>query len=172
MVFIVLGIFILALVTYFLFAPLFIEIDSTQGLMRLRFHRLAAASLTVENDSLWLCIYVTFWRKDMDLLETVFSPKAKTAKPKKKARKLKSKATEPGRIFRKAWGILNSFQIQECLVRLNTGNAASNGMLYPAFYLLGKITGRDILITFHEEEVIILKIRNNMARMLWAYIKS
>lgn len=162
---------------YVLFAPVFIEIDSTRDLYRVRFHRLASVSVTIHQLSILLHLRIAGWQKQINLMEP--GRKAKKAKSEKKNRKKagnKSVRRKPPfsakTMMRKMWGVMKSFQIRRCNVIIDTGNYPLNGFLYSWFYLLSQRTGTTLMIGFQGETIVILIVRNTLARMLWAFIRS
>ena len=69
-------------------------------------------------------------------------------------------------------GILKSFRIRKFLISVDTDNMQVNGIMYPICLLAQNISGRQIGINFVGENIIILKIENNIARIVWAFIKK
>ena len=61
---------------------------------------------------------------------------------------------------------------QELVLHLDTGDQPTNGLLYPVAAWLRHRTGHDIRIGFAGEHTLVLRIRNNLARMLWAYMRA
>ena len=55
---------------------------------------------------------------------------------------------------------------------MDTDNMQVNGIMYPICLLAQNISGRQIGINFVGENIIILKIENNIARIVWAFIKK
>jgi hypothetical protein len=165
---------VLTILLYLLFAPFYLEIDSEEGLFQVRLHRLAKANITLSNDGLMAEVAVFKWQKRLDLL----APKATkepevlaTEQPKKKP---KSASMKMGgkKVLKKIWAVVQSFKITKCFITFDMDDVVANGQWYGAFWLFSQITGKTILINFEGNEVVILKIENNIARMLWAYLKT
>jgi hypothetical protein len=146
---------------YLLFASLFIEINSTAGLYRIRFYGLASGRLYLADSSLIADLKIALWHKKIDL----FALKKKEKKKEKKTKKRKIK-------FRKILGVIKSFKINTFRLLIDSGNARTNGILFPFFYLLSRLSGKTFEINFTDENEISLEIENNIARMLWAYFNS
>jgi hypothetical protein len=159
------------LIIYFLFAPIYIEMNSTAGLFRVRFHRIASSNFLIRNDSLFLNLKIGWWNKEFDLLKG----KEKADRVKKITEVQKARRKKSIR-FPSAWkkikGIVRSFRIRECYITIDTGDMPLNGILYPWFYLFSKRIRKIVMINFQGENTVILQINNSLARMLWAYIKS
>jgi len=166
----IIGLLILFIIAYLLFAPFFLEIDSTTGLCRVRLHRLASAQLVLHDRSLFMKLKVAWWQKELDLLaprkEKSPSTEAVIRTEKKK------KQFQINKMLRKMKSVLKSFRIDKCYLTFDTGNMPLNGILYPSLYLLSQRTNKTVMINFWEENEIILQIENSVARMLWAYIRS
>jgi hypothetical protein len=157
---------ILLVLVYFLFAPIIIEIDTDHAMYRLRFHRLASARLFM-SDSLMLRLEIGRWMKQFDLLRR----KEKKITPQR-IQNTSGKHFHFRKIVKKISAILQSFRLTKCIIRIDTGDFPLNGILYPWFFLLSQKTGKLVMINFENDNRIVLEIRNSVARMLWAYIKS
>ncbi len=83
-----------------------------------------------------------------------------------------SAVPDPGKIIRKAIAVIRSFRVQYCELNIDTGNMPLNGILYPLGPILTHKTGSKISINFDGDTIMILKIQNTIARMLWVYLKS
>ena len=76
------------------------------------------------------------------------------------------------RFFKKLISVLKSFTVTQCQVSIDTGNMPLNGLLYPLFWLVSKYTKKQIEINFRNDTYISLQIKNNLARITWAYITT
>jgi hypothetical protein len=157
---------ILLLITgYLLLAPFYLEVDSRSGLCRVRFHRLVSVWLTIEENSLMLHLRIMGWKKRLDLLEPKEESKVTPAK-------VKTQSKRPRIPFRKAWAVLRSFKLNQCLLSFDWGDTRTNALLFPWFYLAGRISGQPIGINFLNEQAIILEVENNLFRMIRAYLTA
>ncbi len=161
-----------AIFSYLLFAPFYLEVDSTKGFLRLRFHRLASADLRIVDFYPILELRVFGWKKKMDLLKTMKTSKEKSSKRKKIENKKGKKSSWMKVTLKKIVGVLKSFKINKCELLIDSGNVQLNGILYPIFYLAGYYYNKNISINFVNKNVIILEIENSVARMSRAYISS
>jgi hypothetical protein len=149
-----------------LFAPFYIEINSNDDLYRLRFHRLASAVILIKDYSLTINLQIAWWKKQIDPF--VKNP-SKDAVRKPAA---KRKSRYPHVSFKTLKAIVRSFKINHLYINIDTGNVKWNGILYPAFYGLSQYVNKTILINFTGKTELELEIKNNIARMAWAYIYS
>ena len=149
---------------YVLFAPIYLEADSERNLLGVRFHHLANARVMIRDDSLMIDLNIAGWKKAFDLLKK----KERTEKP----RKVKSKPVRSGFPPDKIKAILQSFKVNTCYFNIDLGNVEWNGVLYPVFFWLGRITGKPIAINFLGINEVRLEVENNAARIIRAYIFS
>ncbi|HYV90582.1 MAG TPA: hypothetical protein VE978_02320 [Chitinophagales bacterium] len=166
MIWLILLLIVVLVFVYLLVAPFYLEIDSVEGLCRIRFHFLASAKLRMSESSLILDLKIIGVEKQIDLLAP---PKQKKKPVQKKIGRQKKRAGIP---FRKVWAMLQSFRINKCDVNFDFGDMPLNGILYPLFQWISILTGKSIRINFGNETKIILEIENNFARIGWAFIKS
>ncbi|MBV8390534.1 MAG: hypothetical protein JO080_12090 [Mucilaginibacter sp.] len=152
---------IAVLLGYLLFAPIYLEINSLNGLCGARLHHLASANLVLVDSSFKINLSIIGWKKQIDLLS-----KRKTRK--KASRKKKSRKFRLG-LFKV---LLKTFKVNQCYLSIDTGDVQLNGLLYPGFYWLNKYTGKSIGINFLGKNEIILQIENNLARLIKAFILS
>lgn len=153
--------------SYLLFAPFFIEIDSISGLFRIRFHRLASATLIFKESSFFIEIKMAGWQKQIDLL-AVKMKEGKPALKKERKEKKQIKAIS----FRKILAVTKSFRVRRFFLTLDTGDRQLNGILYPLFVFLSVKSGKNITVNFFGENKLIFQVENNFARVLWAYTRS
>lgn len=160
---------LLMIAGYLLFAPFYLEINTTRDVYRVRFHRLAVAGIAARKHSLVLEVRVIGWQKEIDLQKMLFSRQQPTNKKNEKKPREHVKRAVP---FRKALAVLRSFDIRECVINVDFGEVTTNGMLFPAAWLASRATGRQIEVNFLGHTILILKVRNNLARMAWAYMRA
>lgn len=151
---------LISLLFYLLFGPFYLEVDSNIGMFRIRFHRIAAAWLIMENNSLKINLNIAGWTKQIDPFRKTGEHK-KLPPPKKKKRWVSLSLIK---------SVLNTFKITRLSFKADTGNMPLNAMLYPGFYAVSKYTGRSFEINFAGESEIILKIENNFARIIKVFI--
>jgi len=155
---------LISILLYLLFAPFYLEIDSGKGLFRIRFHRLVSGNLLFRDNSIYVQLRIISWSKKFDLLADFSEKKTPAIKQgKKKTKRI---------TFQKMIRVVRTFQVKKLFVTLDTGNMQTNGILYPMAYALRLSSGKNVSINFRGENKIILQIKNNAARILWAFIRS
>lgn len=160
-------IIIVSIFIYVLFAPFYLEINTTNGLLRLRFHRLIKAQLSFNENSLFLDLKIAGWRKQINLLAQ------KEQKEEKKKPIKKQAGKGPNRIsIRKIKAIVKSFKVNKFYLSISFDEMMLNGIIYPLLSFLSFKTNKRIEINFFHENEIILEVENNFFRIIRAYIKS
>ncbi|PWU04383.1 MAG: hypothetical protein C5B52_01595 [Bacteroidetes bacterium] len=149
--------------SFLLFAPFYIEFDSRKGLCQIRLQKVVSARICVIGNSLYAEIKMGLWHKKIDLFEN---------QNKSENKKSKSRDTTLKIPMKKIWKIVRSFKVDKCELNIDTGYIPLNGILYPLFAWLERRTGKKIQINFRDENEIIFLTRNNIARILWSYLKS
>ncbi len=157
--------FVLGVAAYLFFAPFYAELDSTRNLYRFRFHRVAYLDLKTEHD-LALELNILGWKKKMLFGAVNKSNSSKKEKP------VGRKRETPPLSLQRLKRLLGSFKVTECCVRVDFRDMPLNGILYPVFAWLSWYSGKDIGISFTGESLVILKIKNNLARLSWAWFGS
>lgn len=166
---ILLGLFLLLLV-YLLTAPIWLEIDTVKQHFRIRFHRLLIISLILNGETLQP--EVSFLGIKRKLRADSNGEKTGLQKPQPAPKQ----AVDPFRLNRlpvkKLMAVLRSFRVKELVLHFDTGNHPLNGLLYPLSEWLRGRTKHDIRISFTGERKLILRVRNNLLRILWAYVRA
>ena len=160
-VYVILGL-LTALVVYLLFAPFRLEINTTDGVLRARFHILARACVRNKNDTVFLEWCILGVRKDLDLRSAF--PAKENAPPRRQQRKSSSIP------FRKILSVVRSFKVNKVSLQFDTGDMALNGKLFPVFMGAGWLVRRDVRIIFNGNSELVLEIENNAFRLLRAYL--
>ncbi len=161
-------IFPVVLLIYLLTAPIYFEVNSVIGMLRIRFHHLVLATVLMGDGLLIVQVNILWWKKQVDILNTLFQKKGeKEAQPiEKKIRQNKSH-TFP---FKKMVAMLKSFKVNQCTVALDTGDVSVNATLFPMFHWLSRKVEKTIAINFYHKNEVVLEIENNIARIIWAFI--
>jgi hypothetical protein len=153
------------LFVYLLFAPFYLEIDSRAGICRVRFHRLLTASFRIVNDSPCIELSMPAYTRLIDLNIHRFRKEKKTTKFVTGKRKNKMSMS-------KLKNLLKSFRLEKLVLNMDTGDMQMNGILYPLFLLASHRMGRNIGINFTGQNLLQLKVSNNLARLGWAFIRN
>lgn len=161
----ILLILVFGLVAYLFFAPFFVEVDSTRSLYRFRFHRLMSVNVKAESD-LTFELSVLGWKKQF---KPTFYKATKKTQIKKAEVKQRSQSNVP---VKKLLDLLKSFRFTKCYIRVGLEDMQMNGILYPVIAWLSWYSRKDIQVSFTGSNVVILEIKNNLARMSWAWFSS
>lgn len=156
---------ILLLFSYLIFAPFFIEANSRDGLLRVRFHRIFSIRLLLAKDSLYLSFNLAGWQWKTNLL---------AGNPNKK-KEVGVKALKKGSVgitFQKAKAVAASFKLNKLYLSISFDDMSMNGITYPWFRILNTFTKGHIQINFRNENEIILEIENSIFRIIMAYFKT
>lgn len=160
-------IFLLVLLVFFLyilFAPFYVEINTPKRFFGIKFHYLASARLIVSDDSLMIEIRAVGWTFPIDLF---------ARKERKEKRVVKKQQKGKWKMpFSNIKAVIRSFKVNTCYVNLDLEDVIWNAKLFPVFFGLRCVTGRFFNINFIGENEIRLEIENNMARILWAFMKK
>ncbi len=127
----------LLLLSFLLFAPLQLEINSLGKYCQINWGKLVKAKLLFLTDDILLQLQLTFYKKELYPLKYLFQKKEQKEEPKPKAKKQK-KPTDFQRNFRFAKKILRSFKVRKCRLNFDTDDYILNAYLYPIFYFLNK----------------------------------
>lgn len=151
-----------------LFVPFFIEIDSTTGVYRVRLSRLASIQIFFFENEPIMKMRIGWWSWNYHLMK--IKKKKYTEHLSRISRKNNSFSFQKSlnRIER----IARSFHVRECYIMLDTMDMPLNGMLYPWFYLISRMTGKTVLINFWGENTVILRIENSASNILWRFLRS
>jgi len=115
-------IIIVSIFIYLLFAPFYLEINTINGLLRLRFHRLIKAQLFLNENSLFLDLKIAGWRKQINLL---------SQKEQKKKSAKRQVGTDPNRFsLRKINAIAKSFKVNKFYLSISFDEMMLNGIFY------------------------------------------
>jgi hypothetical protein len=162
----VLLIIIVAIFGCILFLPFYIEINSEEAIYRVRLSPLFCLSVIPFSESFSIELKILGLKKNINIFEARKQKVRKTQSGRSKEKKNRTIS------WRRIKSVLKSFIIKKCFITFDTGDAALNGVLFPAVYLASFYSGKSITVNFEERNEVILTIKNSFARMVWAYIKN
>lgn len=151
---------LLTFLIYILFAPIVIDIDSINRTAQVRFHVLLGILISYIDDK---------WRLQWMLVGFKGDLKGRRKKDQKPGRSRKPKEKFRLGNLNKIINVLRSFKVKKWVMDFDTGLPQLNGILYPVAYTLSG-TNKIIHINFIGRNIIIIRIENNLARMLRAYL--
>mgnify|MGYP001569964652 CR=1 FL=1 len=151
---------IFCIIIYALFAPLLLEIDTSNYVYQFRI---------VPIFKMWWVKDELFGHPEMSVFG--INKKLQFSDYKKKSTTLKTKKTTHLKLNVKClFSIIKTFKIKKCTVSIDTGNMPLNGMLFPFMYLTSSLTGKTFHINFTGQNEVVLTIKNNAFSILRAYI--
>lgn len=159
-------VFIFLIAALVLLSVLVIEVDTRIPQAVVRWGHLGKAKIWYDEEW-WLSMQLPFYRKTMRVAEIKTKPaKKEIATTKKKpVKKITIK-----RVVKKAVAIIQTFQLQQCKLSIDTDDYVRNAQLYPLNFL--PEIRNHICINFMNENFLVLKVRNYPWKILYAFIKS
>jgi len=161
----VLLLIMLVLLVYLLFVKLVLEVNTSEHKVAFRIGNIISAAVDENYDVLKL--QVIWWKRKYELAEWANVGSKNELRSNSRNRVQKRKVNTAA-----LWRVIRSFRVRKCEVDLDTGDMPLNGVLFPIFYGIRFWSGKKVGINFSGRNIIIIKIENTLARMLWAYIKS
>ncbi len=154
---------IILIITWILFSPIVLKVDTRYNLYDLRFLMIAHVWLDVEGDNT-----LTFHLK-LPLYHYQTQQLPISSRSNQKRRKVRAKGNYIDRLIR-IKNIVRSFKVTAFEIFLDTDNYTLNAQLIPiSIYLSNK--GIPITINFQEKSFLQLEIRNTPWRLGLAYLK-
>jgi hypothetical protein len=152
---------LLVVVVWALFSPVSIRFSTAQHRYRLSMYPLQVCFLT---DPWRIVVRVWGWEKGFPILPATAR---KSSAPKKTSG---SRKPIP---YRKLWALLRTFHVKRLLIRVDTGDYALNGPLYPLVWWLSRWAGPacHFEMNFQGEWLLEGEIENRVVRMLPALWK-
>lgn len=165
MVFAVLLTLILLLVLWILLSPVDLYIDTRKPEITLRWISILEASVyCVEND--WILTIDSFvFKKQFNLFDLISTGIGRKQPIKPAAKKRK----KPSLAFSKFLNMLNTFQIKEWQLAMDTGDYVTGAWLYPLNFMPG-LFGH-MHLNFSGQNFLVLRIRNQPWRLAFAFLK-
>lgn len=162
----IIGIIIVLLVIlcWLLFSPMAIEVDTRIPGAAVYWQSIGSAQLWY-NEEWLLSMQLLFYHKTFRMDELgKKSPEKKALMKKKKAKKMKK-----SRLLKKIIRVLQSFRVTEWKLAIDTGDYARNAQLYPLNFIPRIV--EHLQINFADENYLLLKIRNNPWKILYAWFR-
>ncbi len=150
------------LIAWLLFAPFILDIDTRTPYATFEWKGLGSANIIYQEEQ-WLIRYrVLFFRNELNLSTMKRKPKKKkTKKDKHKRKEMNSR-----KMMMKALRVLRSFKVKKWRISLDTGNNVFNAWLYPLNFVIGL---EHCNINFYGENYLVLRLKNNMVRIIHAW---
>lgn len=163
---------ILGVVSYLLFAPVILEIDSTRGILGVRWRGVAWGRVVFFDESFYVSVRVAWWQRRFPLTggDTQDKKKKKPAKREEGLNRKRRKRRGPKEWFQIGISVLKTFRVTKCNIDIDTGSASTNGMLYPVVWWLARKADSRLSINFEGRNKVELEIGNSLARMAGTFI--
>lgn len=163
MALVIIILFICLLIVWLLTAPVYIEIDTRVPEASLRWKPVGRCTIRYEQE--WLLFVQAPFYSHTFRLARITSKKKKPAEKKTKPAQRKNLP----RKLRKGWQVLRSCTVQQWQLSIDTGDWAKNAQLYPlTFY--PALRGH-LMISFTDENYFLIRIRNQVWKMLVAFLR-
>lgn len=143
-----------------LLTPMILAIDTRIPEIRFLWKGIGNAAINYKDERWLLRFRILFYSKEIQLRSI--------KRGKKKQEKRKRKKTNPRKIFGKILAVVKTFSVPVWRISIDTGNYVYNAWLYPLNYFIG---AEHCHINFHEENYLVFELRNNLARMLYAWFR-
>ena len=161
----VICIVVVCILSFVLWTPIMLIVDTTVGQYELRVRGIASCSLHFEEYKPLLFLKIFGWTKIFDLTtnkgEKRTSEKEKITEAKKRMPFQK--------VMREGKAVLYSFKVKYLYLDLDTDDYVLNGLLYPAALMLSRENAR-FGINFAGLAQLQLLVENRLRRILFAYL--
>jgi hypothetical protein len=147
MIFLTIILVLLLFILWLLVTPVNIFIDTARNIYNLKMTGVVSFSIVIRDETPWLVIRTIFYKKEIDIISSMLSPKkkkeAKEPKPpkEKKERRQKSPAQISAflaRLRRFLGDFIHTWSLHELTLIFDTDNYYLNAMLAPAIEPLNK----------------------------------
>ena len=143
-----------------LLAPMILVIDTRIPEVKFSWKGIGNAAINYKEEEWLLRFRIFFFAKEVKL-QSIKRRKKKQEKRKRNKRNLR-------KMFRKFLAVIKTFRVHVWRMSIDTGDYVYNAWLYPFNYFVGAEHCR---INFQEENYLVLELRNNLARMLYAWFR-
>ena len=150
----------LLIVCGLLLTPVILAIDTRIPEIKLSWKGIGNAAINYKEEEWLLRFRIFFYAKEIQLRNI----KGR----KKKQEKSKRKKRNPRKMMRKFLAVMKTFRVPVWRISIDTGDYVYNAWLYPLNYFIGT---EHCQINFHEENYLVLELKNNLARMLYAWFR-
>ena len=158
----VIGVLVVALLTFLLVTPIIIEVDSELDRpLRLIWRGIGMFSVFVEGDRFWGEFRAFGFHRQFPFKGR---PKQKAERPTKKQKR--SRFT-----MRMAINLIRSFRIRELVWHLDTGDFVLNARLFAVAALLSR-PHIGIFINFTSSNSLRVTVTNRLISLIWAYVRK
>ena len=169
---------LLAILAIILFTPFRVVIHTPSGMAALIWGNAIKARVQVieSRTDLILGLNIFWWRREWSAFRIIAAPRQKETTPQKvesTKRKAKKRRRRPSirRTGRAILSLVRSFRVRAFRLSIDTGDYATNGILYP-FAVLAKKAGFNCSVNFDGTNELILDMSNRPVNILRAWLIS
>ena len=157
---------IICFICWLLLSPIEMHIDTRVPHASFSWLSIGRAIVIYEKEEWFLKVKILLFRKEWPLSK-LFTQPAKKKKPEK-IKKAGSRAANL-KVMNRSFKMLKTFRVIEWKLAMDGNDHIRYAMLYPLNFL--PYLGRHIHINFEDQTYLLLKIRNQPWRMVYAWIK-
>lgn len=163
---VLISVLVLLLLSWVLFTPIILKIDTYTQLYLLQWRGIGSVSLQWIKDDLLVQLSIWFWKKDFYPIQAMLEKAApsKKAQPKKTKRKWGTKNWK-----RKAQKLFTSFQVKKFRLVLDTGDYIQNSYLFPVFHFLSRPPWQ-LSVSYQDDSALQLHVENRLIYVLRALL--
>ncbi len=156
MIWIIILLMILSSVLLLFLAPFEIMVDTRVPVIKLHWTGIGNATVVYESDEWWLKIRIFFFYKKWAMMQLIFANKKK-----KKTNRMS---------FSRVGHIIKSFRVTKWKIAISGSDYITNAGLY--FLNFIPYTRQHLFINFTDENYVVIVTRNNLWRIVYAFIKK
>ncbi|HRH49321.1 MAG TPA: hypothetical protein PLP23_11270 [Panacibacter sp.] len=146
-----------------MFAPFEFDVDTRIREIKIAWWGIGNVAITYKHEE-WFVTFRVFWFRKQLKLENIHPP-VKKIKQHKKRKAIKINIQNGLKSF---IAVMRTFKVSACRLSLDTGDVILNAWLYPLNHFIGL---RYCNINFQGENYFVLKARNNIGRILYAWFR-
>jgi hypothetical protein len=157
-------VFVFAVLLWLFFSPVSVSIDTTVPEAKFTWKGIGKAILIYKEDEWLLFIRVLFFKTEKNLS----APKLDEKKKRERKKTVHKKKRDIRKLLKKGLRVVKSFAVTEWRISVDTGDHVHNAWLYPLNFI---IPGNHCNINFHDENYLVLQMKNKLWRMLYAWLR-
>lgn len=156
-------ILILGVLLFMLFIPIIIEINTIKKIYQIRISMIGSIDMML-SDKITFQLKLFGIKKTFAPFDAIRQQKEENTKSEIKTGEIKNISTK------KLFSLIRSFKVKKIYVNIDTKDYIQNALLFPYFFLLNN-KKRQFSINYFGQNELILVIKNNMYRILQAFLK-
>lgn len=164
-VLLIICIVVACIISFILWTPIMLIVDTTVGQYEIRMRGVASCSLHFEEYKPLLFLKIFGWTK---IFDPTSDKREKRTSKQEKVTKVKKRVPYQ-KVMKKAKAILFSFRVRYLYLDLDTDDYVLNGLLYPAALMLSR-KNATFNINFVGVTQLQLLIENRLGKILFAYL--